>query len=267
MTQSPPPVSSASERLQELTPVPGRGIAKRFSDKSGYDTPIGKLSSTTTVLSRTSKGKDRLEKWLANPANASVSESARNRGTWLHSCNESWLEAHKAGEPLPDFKHFAYGAYWRSMKPFLERHMVQMIAQELAVWHPGLHVAGQFDCLGYCSYTEQEGVSEEDASDMVTLMDWKTSQNFRGHRNGDFRDKNGNPSELVDDYFHQLGCYAMMIDYCYGVKPDRALLVIARPSKEWPDIWELTGEELAEYGKRFMYRANSFFTCEEGYES
>ena len=259
------PRNQLNPKWLENLPDP-RGPVTRFQDKSGYSTPVGKLSSVTTVLGKTAKNKERLEKWKARPDAAAISEEACNRGTWLHTCNETWLQALKDGEPLPDFKHFAFGGYWRSMRPFLEKHMLHMVAQECAVYHPGLYTAGQFDCLGYTSYTEQEGLSEEEASEQLCLLDWKTSKNFRGFKSGDFRDKNGKPNDLVNDYFCQLGAYSMSIKYVYGVEVERALLVVARPHGDWPDIWELPKSELDEYGKQFLHRANNYFQCEEGFE-
>lgn len=263
MTQSPPPASSASERLTCLPPP--RGQANRLADKSGYQTPVGRLDSVTSILGKTGKNKERLEQWLKRPDAASISEQAKARGTWLHTQNENWLLAHQTGEPLPDPKHFAFGGYWRNMRPFLEKHWVQLVAQEQSVYHP-TRFAGQFDCLGYCSYTQQEDLSEEEASNMLTLCDWKTSQNFRGHKNGKFKDKNGYRGDLVEDYCFQLGAYGEAISYVYGIRPERALLVIARPHGDFPDIWELTGEELRDYGRRFINRANNYYVSNMEFE-
>ena len=253
-----------TERLTELPPP--RGEVIRLHDKSGYTSPVGRLDSVTTVLGKTAKNKERLEQWLKRPDAASISEQAKARGTWLHAQNEEWLLAHKEGRPLPDPKHFAFGGYWRNMRPFLENYWVQLVAQEQCIYHP-TRFAGQFDCLGYTSYTEQEGLSAEDASNMLCLLDWKTSKNFRGHKNGKFKDKNGYRGDLVEDYCCQLGAYALGIDYVYGIQPERALLVIARPHGDFPDIWELTGEELKSYGRKFIERANNYYVTEHGFEA
>lgn len=238
------------QRLTEL-PQP-RGVVTRLADKSGYTSPVGRLDSVTTILGKTAANKHRLEQWLKRPDSAAISDAAKARGTWTHEQIEKWLLAHKAGEDLPNPSHFAHGAYWRNIRPFLEQHWVQLVAQEQSVYHP-TRFAGQFDALGYCNYTQRDDLTPDTASELLTLLDWKTSKNRR-------------TDDLVSDYMHQLGAYATAIDYVYGVQPERALLVIARPHGTFPDIWELTGEELREYGRKFITRANSYYTAHCGYE-
>lgn len=238
------------ERLTSL-PKP-RGVVTRLPDKSGYTSPVGRLDSVTSILGKTGKSKHRLEQWLKRPDSAAISDAAKARGTWTHEQIENWLLAHQAGGPLPNPTHFAFGAYWRNIRPFLEQHWVQLVAQECAVYHP-TRFAGQFDALGYSNYTQRDDLTPDAASNLLTLLDWKTSKNKRD-------------AVLVEDYCCQLGAYATAIDYVYGVKPERALLVIARPHGDFPDIWELTGDELRDYGRKFITRANTYYTAQHGFE-
>lgn len=239
-----------TERLTSL-PNP-RGVVTRLADKSGYTSPVGRLDSVTSILGKTSTTKARLEQWLKRPDAQAISDAAKARGTWTHTQIENWIDAHAKGEDLPDPRHFAFGGYWRNIRPFLEQHWVQLVAQECAVYHP-TRFAGQFDALGYSSYTQNPDLTPEDASYKLTLCDWKTSKNKRDEA-------------LVDDYKHQLAAYSLALDYVYGVRPERALLVIARPHGDFPDIWELDAEELKEYGKRFIARANRYYTASCGFE-
>ncbi len=223
------------ERLLQL-PDP-RGIAKRKSDKSGYYTPCGVLPGATTVLGATSTSKERLKQWLSRPDAQAISDAAKARGTWTHTQIETWIEAHAAGAPAPNPKHFAFGGYWRSIKPWLETHWTHATAIERPVYHPSGY-AGSFDALGYAAYGNEP--------DALTLFDWKTSKNKRDE-------------ELVLDYYDQLGAYAKAIHYVYGIRPERALLVIARPTGT-PDLWELNGDELAEATCRFEKRLQRYYT-------
>ena len=243
----------ARERLTALPPP--KAQAQRLEDKSGYKSPLGVLDSVTRILGKTAdpSSKKRLEQWLKRPDAEAISGDAKQRGTWLHTCTEEWIKAHAAGEPLPEFKNFAYGGYWRCMRPFLEQHWVQLVAQEQAVYHP-TRFAGSFDALGYSSYTKREDLTPEQASDLLCLLDWKTSKNPRDEK-------------LVLDYKCQLGAYAKAIDYVFGVRPERALLVIARPHGNFPDIWELTGDELWDFGDQFIQRANNYYITEHNYEA
>lgn len=231
----PPTIHIPQERLTEL-PAP-RGVAVRSECKRFYTTPCGRLKGVTTVLGATSAGKERLEAWKKRPDAEAISEQARNRGTWLHQQVEDWITAHGRGEPLPDRRHFAFGGYWRNMRPWLAAHWQQAVALEQAVYHPSGY-AGSFDALGYCDYGRQP--------DALTLFDWKTSRNRRD-------------DQLVEDYRCQLAAYAKAIEYVYGVRPERALLVIARPAGEEPDVWEYDRDELRDATREFGRRLQAFY--------
>lgn len=217
-----------------------RGVVKRKDDKSGYYTPCGALPGATTILSATSAGKERLEQWKKRPDAEAIGLAARSRGTWLHSQTEEWILAHAAGTSYEAKPHFAFGGYWRNMRPWLETHWTQLVALEQPIYHPS-RFAGSFDALGYVAYGDEP--------EQLTLLDWKTSAKPR-------------TADLVEDYFCQLGAYAKGIDYVYGVRPERALLVIARPHGTTPDIWELDSGELKLATNRFMHRLDAYYTME-----
>lgn len=224
------------ERLLQL-PDP-RGIAIRASDKSGYQTPAGFLPGVTTILGATSAGKERLKQWLQRPDAQAISDAAKARGTWTHNAIEAWINAHAEGQEPPAHNHFAFGGYWRNIRPWLEGHWEHAIALERPVYHPSGY-AGSFDAFGYCNYGQNPSAT--------TLFDWKTSKRKRD-------------DDLVFDYKCQLGAYAKGLQYVYGVYPERALLVIARPSGTTPDIWELSGEELRDATGRFEARLSAYYT-------
>ena len=215
------------------------GFSRRAADKSGYTTPAGRLPGATTILGATSQGKQRLEQWLKRPDSAAVSLAARERGTWTHTQIESWLQG------LPTEKHFAYGGYWRNIRPWLERHLVSALAIEGSTWHPAGY-AGTFDAVAHLAYASSDApYSASDAADMTTLVDWKTSARPR-------------TADLLQDYFDQLGAYSASILHTYGVQVDRGVLVIARPSGSTPDVYELTPDALATHRARFFQRLNQY---------
>lgn len=215
---------------------PPRGIVQRAPDKSGYSTPVGFLPGVTTVLGRTSATKDRLEQWLKRPDAQSISDAAKARGTWTHEAIETWIEAHSKGEPAPVLTHFSFGGYWRSIRPWLETHWTHAIAVEKPIFHPS-GFAGSFDALAYVNYGENP--------QFTTLCDWKTSAKRRD-------------DALVEDYKCQLAAYSMGIEYLYTIKPERALLVIARPASP-PDVWEMSRDDLDDYEAQFRERLKAFY--------
>lgn len=209
----------------------------RAANKSGYQTPAGFLPGATTIIGKTSAGKERLEQWLKRPGAPAISEAARNRGTWLHSQTEAWINARSQGAMPPAVSHFAFGGYWRSMRPWLEEHWTHAVAQERPIYHPAGY-AGSFDCLGYANFGNEP--------EKLTLFDWKTSQRKR-------------TDDLVEDYMCQLGAYSHAIQHVYGITPERAVLVIARPTGP-PDTWELGFAQLQDATERFLKRLKQYYS-------
>jgi hypothetical protein len=238
LTEHRAPATSGEEPSPWITLPEPRGVAIRLADKSGYTSPCGRrLPGVTTILGATSEGKERLQQWLKRPDAQSISDAAKARGTWTHNAIEAWIAARTAGEQPPDARHFAFGGYWRSMRPWLESHWTHAVAIEKPVYHPS-GFAGSFDALGYVAY----GYNPE----QLTLLDWKTSKKKRD-------------AGLVEDYFCQLGAYAQGIHHVYDIRPQRAVLVIARPAGP-PDVWELSGDELAEATCRFKKRLATYYS-------
>lgn len=215
-----------------------RGYARRAHDRTGYTTPAGKLPSVTTILGATSDGKERLRSWLARPGAESLRDAAARRGTHTHECIEHWI----AGTTPPRsfgtaLKAGMYGDYWRNIQPWLEAHFTEALGIERPIWHPA-GFSGTFDCLGFAAYGDEP--------EALTLLDWKTAE----------RERTG---ALLEDYRCQLAAYRAGLDYCYGLRPTRALLVIARPHTYGPDVHELCSAELDEYEAEFFRRLHAYY--------
>lgn len=231
-------MTEALPRITELPPA--RGTCIRKPDKTGYDCPLGSLPGVTTVLGKTDPNKHRLEQWLARPGSEDLSRMARNRGTWVHGCIENWILAHAEGArdtDLPNPTHFAFQGYWRNIRPWLHQHWDQMVAIERPCFHVS-GFAGSFDALGYVAYGN--------APDQLTLLDWKTSRSKRD-------------DHLINNYKLQLSAYREAIHYVYGIKPERALLVIARPTGTTPDLWEFDTHQLDDAYAEFQERLTAFY--------
>lgn len=217
-----------------------RGYARRRADKTGYVTPAGTLPSVTKILSATSTGKERLKAWLKRPGADAMRDAAARRGTRTHTRIERWITGES---PAPSFAEALqdglYGAYWENMAPWLDAHFVEAVAIEQPVWHPS-GFSGTFDCLGYAAY------GNDPDGKVLTLMDWKTAE----------RERTG---DLLEDYKCQLAAYRHAIDFCYGVKPQRALLVIARPHSFGPDVHEYDEADLNRYEAEWFRRLHDYY--------
>lgn len=201
----------------------------RNEDKRGYQTPIGVLPGVTTILGATSspEAKARLKAWLERPGAEQESARACRRGSWVHE----QLESHLQG--LPVQRHLAFGAYLRSMMPWVDANVVEPLAIEKPIWHPS-GFSGTFDLLAYCSEWPE-----------VTLIDWKTSKRPRS-------------GDLVDNYLDQLAAYRLGLDHTYHVRPQRGVLVIGRPAATRPDVWVIDNAELDRREAKFLRRVEQY---------
>jgi len=207
---------------------------ERREDRKGYETPAGTLPSVTTILGETSppETKARLEAWLKRRGAAEESARACKRGSWVHE----QLENHLSGKEVK--RHLAFNGYLKSMMPWVEANVVEPLAMEKPVWHPGIGgvcgFSGTFDLLAYCADWPE-----------VTLIDWKTSKRQRS-------------ADLVDNYLDQLGAYSLAIAHTYSVTPSAACLVIGRPTGMKPDVWRIDADELEFREQKFLKRAQHY---------
>ncbi|MGA1753279.1 MAG: hypothetical protein ACO395_07965 [Pontimonas sp.] len=211
-------------------PAP-RGFANRCDDRSGYETPLGKFPSVTTVVGATKSeaAKKALEAWLSRPGAEERSLAARTRGTYLHTQAENWILGN------PTHHHLVFGGYWRSLQRWLEGNFHSALGIEAPIWHPA-GFSGTFDCIGW-TY---------DSTD-PQLIDWKTSAKYRDP-----------DSEMMrGGYYIQLAAYRAGIRYTYGIEVNSALLVVARQMGK-PDVYTLDHSLLDQCEAEFFDRLHRY---------
>lgn len=197
-----------------------------------YETAAGIFPGVTTILSAT-KDRTGLEAWeqRIGPEKAeSIRQDACERGTWVHSAIEGWLEFHQE----PEYS-WSWMPWWNSVRQFLPRVKSPLI-MEGAVSHPHYQYAGTIDLLAITD------------DNHTTLIDWKTS----GSRK---------KPEYLEDYLLQLGAYTHAIEATYkgqGVLVDRGILVIALPD-EPPQIVEYERSDLDNAFETFKHRINLYW--------
>ena len=214
--------------MQSLTPA---NDVRRKDDKSGYVTPNGFMPSVTTIIGQTApeESKRRLEQWLKRPNAAKESALACKRGSWMHQ----QIENHLQGKPVE--KHLAFGGYLDSILPWVKENVIDPVGIECPIWHP-MGFSGTFDCLAHLV---------DDHVDDLTLLDWKSSRTRRS-------------DDLVYGYKLQLAAYRLGLSHTYSVTPNKAMLVIGRPSATKPDIWEVNEEELDQLEVQFIERLQRY---------
>ena len=210
---------------------PPRGDIIRREDRTGYETPLGRLPSITTVVGATKSdaAKKALQAWLDRPGGQERSLAARTRGTYLHTQAENWIHG------LPTQHHLVFGGYWRSLQRWLESNFHSALGVELPCYH-GAGFSGTFDCLGW-TYDSTE----------ICLIDWKTSQRYRDPS-----------SEMMrGGYYIQLAAYRAAIAFTYGIEVNQALLVVARQIGK-PDVYHLDRQLLDECEQDFFERLHRY---------
>ena len=214
-----------------LSMPPPKGVITRREDRTGYETPLGKLPSVTTIVGETKseEAKRALKAWLDRPGGEERSLAARTRGTYLHTQAENWI----AG--LPTQHHLVFGGYWRSLQRWLETNFHSALGVELPIYHPA-GFSGTFDCLGW-TY---------DSTD-ICLIDWKTSQRYR----------DPNSEMMRGGYYIQLAAYRAGIAFTYGVEVNQALLVVARQIGK-PDVYHLDRQLLDQCEQDFFERLHRY---------
>ena len=129
--------------------------------------------------------------------------------------------------------HLAFGGYYRNIIGWIEKNVVEPIAMEKPIFHPA-GFSGTFDCLAYCSEWMDP-----------TLIDWKTSKRKRS-------------PDLVEGYRDQLGAYSLGLLHTYDIQPTKAVLAIARPTGQEPDIWVVNESELRAREEKFLQRVDDY---------
>lgn len=205
----------------------------RENGKQYYvDAKGDRLPSVTTILNATKpqEARDRLANWRqrvgTDEANR-IASTASRRGTQTHKYIQRYLQG--LDIPSPD------SPYWESIKPVLQNiDTVRLI--ESPVFHYNLRYAGVVDCVA--SY-----------NGIPCVCEWKTADKPKGS------------IERLFDYPLQLAAYLGAVNHYYqdyGIKLDRALLVVAIPEMLAEVFW-FEGAEIDFYWQQWEKRVAAYW--------
>lgn len=207
----------------------------RENGKQYYlDAKGDRLPSVSTILNATKPqaDRDRLFNWKqrvgVETANQ-ISSTASRRGTQTHKYIQRYLQ----GEDLPCPE--ASRPYWESIAPVMQEIDVVRIV-EGTVFHYDLKYAGIVDCVA--SY---KGIP--------CVCEWKTADKPKGTR------------DRLFDYPLQLAAYLGAVNHYYrdyGIKLDRALIVVAIPQMPAEVFW-FEPEAIASYWQTWEQRVISYW--------
>ena len=199
-----------------------------------YDVGNEKLPSVTTILSATKsqESKDSIARWIASKGEKEatrIKEQAAARGIDMHT----HLEHHILGQGYLDLRPEGREAKLMADtivdKGFKE--LQEIWGSEVVVYYPGLY-AGATDLVGVYDYED-------------SIIDFKQSNKPKR-------------KEWIDDYFLQLGAYAMAHNYVYRTQITQGVILMCTPDNYF-QRFQIKGKEFIRYQHQFLERVNKYY--------
>ena len=202
--------------------------------KRHYEITGEKLPSVTTILSATQSDekKESIAKWTAKVGEEQatrVRDQAASRGTNMHLHLERYIlgEGHKdltdEGQVAGDMAQVIINKGLCDVS--------EIWGSEVTLYYPGLY-AGQTDLVGVFDYED-------------SIIDFKQSN----------RPKR---KEWIDDYFMQLGAYAMAHNFVYGTEITQGVILMCTPDNYFQKF-QVKGKEFIKYQWKFLEKIDKFY--------
>ena len=207
------------------------------STKEGYrtyDVNEEKLPSVTTILGATKDQEaiDSINRWKAKVGEETatrIKEQAASRGTNMHL----HLERHIMGEGHLDLTE--EGKVAKAMADTIIakgfNDLQEIWGSEVTLFYPGLY-AGATDLVGTYDYED-------------SIIDFKQSNKPKR-------------KEWVEDYFMQLGAYAMAHNQVYGTEITQGVILMCTPDNYFQKF-QIKGKEFIEYQHKFLEKVDQYY--------
>ena len=206
------------------------------SIKGEYDISRMLLPSVTTVLNATQPEDKRksLDKWVRRVGESEadrIKNLAAKRGTAMHFYLQQWLDPEVKGyQDLTVVGQVAEPMAKKIIEKGIE-DLTEVWGSEVVVHYPGLY-AGATDLVGIYDYSE-------------SIIDFKQSNKPKQR-------------EWIEDYFTQLGAYAMAHNYVYGTKIDQGVILMCTPDCYFQKF-VIRGKEFVKYQHNFLRRLDQYY--------
>jgi len=195
-----------------------------------YDFDGKKLPSVTTILSRT-KDQSFLDKWRAKVGSDEaerIKNHSSKRGTSMHK----FIENHITGVGYDDLSDIGNEARPMAAK-IVEMGLTpitEYYGSEVTLHYPGLY-AGSTDLV--CLHNDKE-----------TIIDFKQANRPKRE-------------EWIEDYYLQIGAYAMAHDYVHGSNIEQGIIMVCTPDLYFQEF-RFEGNRMREYRHRFLERISQY---------
>jgi len=199
-----------------------------------YDVGKEKLPSVTTILAATQpqEKRDSIARWQAKVGMdqaTRIKEQAASRGTDMHT----HLEKHILGEGYLDLRPEGRVAKLMAdtiiSKGFND--LQEIWGSEVVVYYPGLY-AGATDLAGIYDYED-------------SIIDFKQSNKPKRR-------------EWIDDYFLQLGAYAMAHNHVHQSEITQGVILMCTPDNYFQKF-QVKGKEFIKYQHQFLERVDKYY--------
>ena len=199
-----------------------------------YDVNEEKLPSVTTILGATKSQDaiDSINRWKAKvgeEAATRIRDTAASRGTNMHL----HLERHVTGEGHLDLT--PEGKIAKAMADTIIakglKDLQEIWGSEVTLFYPGLY-AGATDLVGTYDYED-------------SIIDFKQSNKPKRR-------------EWVEDYFMQLGAYAMAHNQVYKTEITQGVILMVTPDNYFQKF-QVKGKEFIEYQHKFLEKVDQYY--------
>ena len=199
-----------------------------------YDISNEKLPSVTTIISLTQseEKKQSLEQWrkrVGEQEADNIKNTAAARGTLMHSFLEYYVRGDKLLD-LSDEGQVASGMGQIIIDQGL-KEMEEVWGSEVTLFYPGLY-AGSTDLCGIYSGRE-------------SIVDFKQTNKPKKR-------------EWIDDYFVQLGAYAMAHDVVYKTCIDQGVVLMCSKDGYFQKFTS-NGKEFTRYKHKFLAKVDQYY--------
>ena len=199
-----------------------------------YDVNNNKLPSVTTILSQTQsiEKQESIARWKAKVGEneaTRVKDQAASRGTNMHLHLERYIlgAGHKdltdEGQVAGDMAQVIIDKGLCDVS--------EIWGSEVVLYYPGLY-AGQTDLVGVYDYEN-------------SIIDFKQSNKPKR-------------KEWIDDYFMQLGAYAMAHNHVYDMDITQGVILMCTPDKYFQKF-QIKGKEFIKYQHKFLERLDKYY--------
>ena len=194
-----------------------------------------KLPSVTTILSETQSDekKESLARWKARVGETEaerIKDSSASRGTNMHLP----LERHILGQGHMDLTDEGQVA-GDMAQVIIDKGLCDMgeiWGSEVTLFYPNLY-AGATDLVGVFDYED-------------SIVDFKQSNKPK-------------KKEWIDDYFMQLGAYAMAHNCVYDTEITQGVILMCTPDKYFQKF-QIKGKEFIKYQHKFLERLDKYYS-------